>query len=143
VGAEAFHPTVLVGQRNRLRASKRPRRFLEDTKVAAREAGVLRNRARVLDSTPIYDAVATQDTVTQLRAAIRKLLMVLDNTDAPLVCMDQAEAPQPWAPRVTCSPAQWPAPAPQCRNQRHRDATREDRRGSPRLVPTSAAGRAL
>ena len=37
------------------------------------------NRARVLDSTPLYDAVATQDTVTQLRAAIRKLLVVLDN----------------------------------------------------------------
>ena len=53
VGAEAFHPTVLVGQRNRLRASGRRRRFLEDTKVAARAAGIMRNRARVLDSTPI------------------------------------------------------------------------------------------
>ena len=73
-GYEAFHPTVLVGQRNRLRASERPKRFLEDTKVVAREAGVLRDRVRVLDSTPIYDAVSTQDTVTQLRSAIRKLL---------------------------------------------------------------------
>jgi hypothetical protein len=76
-GYVAFHPTVLVGQRNRLRASARPRRFLEDTKVVARQAGVLRGRARVLDSTAIYDAVATQDTVTQLRAAIRKLLRAL------------------------------------------------------------------
>src|SRR6266508_4390695 len=32
---------------------------------------------RVLDSTPIYDAVSTQDTVTQLRAGIRKLLRAL------------------------------------------------------------------
>jgi len=79
-GAVAFHPTVLVGQRNRLRASVRPRRLFEDTKVMARQAGVLRDRARVLDSTPLYDAVATQDTVTQLRAAIRKLLIVLDAT---------------------------------------------------------------
>ncbi len=79
-GAEAFHPTVLVGLRNRLRASQRPRRLFEDTKVVARQAGALKGRARVLDSTPIYDAVATQDTVTQLRAAIRKLLVVLDNT---------------------------------------------------------------
>src|SRR5438876_3868909 len=79
-GTETFHPTVLVGQRNRLRASARPRRLFEDTKVVAREAGALKGRARVLDSTPLYDAVATQDTVTQLRAAIRKLLMVLDNT---------------------------------------------------------------
>jgi len=78
-GAEAFHPTVLVGQRNRLRGSARPRRLFEDTKVVARRAGVLRDRARVLDSTPLYDAVATQDTVTQLRAAIGKLLMVLDS----------------------------------------------------------------
>src|SRR5215211_7171511 len=76
-GYVAFHPTVLVGQRNRLRASERPKRFLEDTKVVARQAGMLGGRARVLDSTPIYDAVATQDTVTQLRAAIRKLLRVL------------------------------------------------------------------
>jgi hypothetical protein len=79
-GCEGFHSTVLVGQRNRLRASARPRRMFEDTKVVARQAGVLRSRARVLDSTPVYDAVATQDTVTQLRAAIRKLLMVLDQT---------------------------------------------------------------
>ena len=39
---------------------------------------------RVLDSTPLYDAVATQDTVTQLRAAIRKLLVVLDNAHPAL-----------------------------------------------------------
>jgi hypothetical protein len=81
---EAFHPTCLVGQRNRLRASDRPRRLFEDTKVVAREAGALRNRMRVLDSTPVYDAVATQDTVTQLRAAIRKLLVVLDRDDTEL-----------------------------------------------------------
>lgn len=81
LGYEAFHPTALVGQRNRLRSSGRERRMFEDTKVVASKAGVMRNRVRVLDSTPVYDAVATQDTVTQLRAAIRKLLMVLDNTD--------------------------------------------------------------
>jgi hypothetical protein len=83
-GYEAFHPTSLVGQRNRLRASERPRRLFEDTKVAARSAGALKGRMRVLDSTPVYDAVATQDTVTQLRAAIRKLLMVLDREDSVL-----------------------------------------------------------
>jgi len=83
-GAQAFHPTVLVGQRNRLRGSQRPRRLFEDVRVVARQAGALKGRARVLDSTPLYDAVATQDTVTQLRAAIRKVLMVLDNTDPTL-----------------------------------------------------------
>jgi hypothetical protein len=84
VGAEAFHPTVLVGARNRLRASERPRRLFEDTKVVAKAAGALGQRARVLDSTPIYDAVATEDTVTQLRAVIRKILVVLDQTADPL-----------------------------------------------------------
>lgn len=33
-------------------------------------------RKRVLDSTPLYDAVATQDTVTMIRSAIRGLLRV-------------------------------------------------------------------
>lgn len=73
-----FHPTVLVGMRNRLRASARPRRLFEDTKAAAVEAGAMGMRVRVLDSTPVYDSVATQDPVTQLRSAIRKLLRPLD-----------------------------------------------------------------
>ncbi len=80
-GVEAFHPTALVGQRNRLRASARPRRLFEDTKLLARSSGVLKDRARVLDSTPLHDAVATQDTVTQLRAAIRKVLTALTKAD--------------------------------------------------------------
>ena len=83
-GYRAFHPTVLVGTRNKLRASARPRRLFEDTKVAARQAGAMKNRARVLDSTPVYDAVATQDTVTQLRAAIRKALAALGSAGSPL-----------------------------------------------------------
>lgn len=82
VAPEAFHPTVLVGVRNRLRASARPRRLFEDVNVVARSAGLLRGRVRVLDSTPLLDAVATQDTVTQLRAAVRGLLMALDRDGA-------------------------------------------------------------
>ncbi len=31
---------------------------------------------RVLDSAPLYDAVATQDTVTMVRGAIRALLRI-------------------------------------------------------------------
>lgn len=84
-GAKGFHSTTLVIQRNRLRASDRPKRFLDDTRVAARQAGVLGNRVRVLDSTPVYDAVSTQDTVTQLRAAIRKLLRCLQGTSLAVV----------------------------------------------------------
>jgi hypothetical protein len=83
VGAAAFHPTALVGMRNRLRASARPRRLFEDTKVVARATGAMKGRARVLDSTPVFDAVATQDTVTQLRAAIRKVLAALEQAGSP------------------------------------------------------------
>ena len=50
--------------------------------AVARQAGLLTGRRRVLDSTPLYDAVATQDTVIQLRAAIRKLLTAADR-DVP------------------------------------------------------------
>ncbi|MGH9029079.1 MAG: IS1182 family transposase [Acidimicrobiales bacterium] len=84
IGEEPFHPTVLVGARNRLRASSRPRRLFEDTKVVAKATGALGQAARVLDSTPIFDAVATEDTVTQVRAVIRKLLVALDQEASPL-----------------------------------------------------------
>ncbi len=84
VAAVGFHPTVLVGMRNRLRASDRPRRLFEDVNTAARAAGLLRGRRRVLDSTPLLDAVATQDTVIQLRAAIRRLLDAADRVDPEL-----------------------------------------------------------
>ncbi len=77
LGYVAFHLTVLVGIRNRLRASARPRRLFTDTRAAAVEGGLMGKRVRVLDSTALYDAVATQDTVTQLRSAIRKLLRAL------------------------------------------------------------------
>jgi ribosomal protein L12E/L44/L45/RPP1/RPP2 len=84
VDAEAFHPTVLVGMRNRLRKSDRPRRLFDDVNTTARAAGLLRGRRRVIDSTPLFDAVATQDTVIQLRAAIRKVLSVADRVDPVL-----------------------------------------------------------
>jgi DDE family transposase/transposase-like protein DUF772 len=84
VGAEAFHPTVLVGMRNRLRKSDRPRRLFDDVNATARAAGLLRGRRRVVDSTPLFDAVATQDTVIQLRAVIRKVLSAVDRVDPAL-----------------------------------------------------------
>jgi hypothetical protein len=86
----AFHPTALVGMRARLRASARPRRLFEDTKAVARATGAMRHRARVLDSTPVYDAVAAQDTVTQPRAAIRRVLACLDQAGSPAAAAVQA-----------------------------------------------------
>lgn len=72
-----FAHTVLVDMRARLARSERPKRIFEVTLAAAREAGVV-SAKRVLDSTPLYDAVATQDTVTMIRSAIRQLLAAAD-----------------------------------------------------------------
>ncbi len=72
-----FVHTVLVDMRARLQASERPERIFEVTLDAARRAGLV-GRRRVLDSTPIYDAVATMDTVTLVRSAIRGLLAACD-----------------------------------------------------------------
>jgi hypothetical protein len=68
-----FVHTVLVDMRERLRRSGRPDRIFEVTLEAARAAG-LTGRRRVLDSTPLYDAVATMDTVTLIRSAVRGVL---------------------------------------------------------------------
>jgi hypothetical protein len=71
---EGFHPTVLVYWRARLRASEQPRRIFDAVRQVVQATGVLAGRGRrVLDSTILEDAVATQDTVTQLVAAIRRV----------------------------------------------------------------------
>src|SRR5674476_71782 len=68
-----FVHTVLVDMRARLASSAGPDRIFEVTLEAARKAGLV-GRKRVLDSTPLYDAVATMDTVTLVRSGIRGLL---------------------------------------------------------------------
>jgi DDE family transposase/transposase-like protein DUF772 len=73
-----FVHTVLVDMRARLARSARPDRIFEVTVEVARAAG-LAGRRRVLDSTPLYDAVATMDTVTLVRSAIRGLLRACDS----------------------------------------------------------------
>ena len=76
-GYPGFVHTVLVDMRARLARSARPDRIFEVTLEAARQAGLV-GRRRVLDSTPLYDAVATMDTVTLVRSAIRGLLKAAD-----------------------------------------------------------------
>jgi hypothetical protein len=71
----SFASTVLVDFRARLRASADPDRIFRVTCQLARQVGLVGLR-RVLDSAPLEDAVATQDTVTMLRGAIRGLLRV-------------------------------------------------------------------
>lgn len=73
----SFVHTVLVNTRARLRASARPDRIFEAALAMAKDAGLI-GRKRALDSTALYDAVATQDTVTMIRGAIRALLSTAD-----------------------------------------------------------------
>jgi hypothetical protein len=82
-----FVHTVLVDMRARLAASKHPDRIFEATLEAAEAAGLV-GRKRVLDSTPLYDAVATMDTVTLIRSGIRGVLKGADadlNTELRVV----------------------------------------------------------
>lgn len=79
---EGFHPTVLTYFRERLRKSGRPRRIFDRFKEVATQAGLLTRRGvRVLDSTPVLSAVQTQDTVSLIRGAIRRLLTLLARAD--------------------------------------------------------------
>src|SRR5450755_2197899 len=73
----SFVHTVLVDMRARLRASERPDRIFEVVLETGRKAGLV-GRRRVLDSTLLYDAVATMVTVTLIRSAIRGLLGACD-----------------------------------------------------------------
>jgi hypothetical protein len=69
-----FHPTTLTVWRNRLRASVRPERIFEAVRGVIEQTGALKGKTRrALDSVVLDDAVATQDTVTQLIAAVRRV----------------------------------------------------------------------
>jgi transposase len=80
----SFAHTVLVELRARLRGSADPDRIFRVTTELARQVGLVGVR-RVLDSAPLFDAVATQDTVTLLRGAIRGVLRACSPELAALV----------------------------------------------------------
>lgn len=74
VDAAGFHPTTLTYWRRRLAASGRPQRIFEAVRdVIAQTGAVAGKQRRALDSTILDDAVARQDTVIQLIAAIRRV----------------------------------------------------------------------
>ena len=78
VTVAAFHPTTLTYWRRRLAGSDRPHRIFEVVRRVVLETGAVNGKTRrALDSTVLDDAVATQDTVTQLTAAIRRVARVL------------------------------------------------------------------
>ncbi len=95
----SFDPSVLVYWRKRIAASDRPDRVFDAVAEVIAATGILRGRRRrCVDSTVFDDAVATQDTVTQLVAAIRKVARVVPGAAAVIaqVCtLDYGKAGKP------------------------------------------------
>jgi hypothetical protein len=71
---EGFDPSSLVYWRQRIAKSTRPHRVNDAVRQVIEATGVLAGRRRrAVDSTILDDAVATQDTITQLIGAIRRV----------------------------------------------------------------------
>jgi len=79
--APSFDSTLLVDMRARLRKSAAPDRIFEAVLDVAKKANLV-GKKRIVDSTALYDAVATQDTVTLVRSAIVGVLRVVDEETA-------------------------------------------------------------
>ena len=92
-----FDYSVLTCWRSRLRNSERPERIFEAVRSVIDATGVLKGKTRrALDSTLLDDAVATQDTVTQLIAAIRRVRRVVPGASGvALVAHDYDTAGKP------------------------------------------------
>lgn len=74
IDAAGFHPTTLTYWRQRLAASDRPQRIFDAVREVIMATDVLAGKQRrAVDSTILDDAVARQDTVTQLIAGIRRV----------------------------------------------------------------------
>jgi len=71
---DAFHPTVLVLCRNKLRASEAPQRIFDAVRAVVDESGVIAGKhRRALDSTVLDDAVQHQDTMTLITSQIGRV----------------------------------------------------------------------
>jgi hypothetical protein len=74
----SFDPSTLVCWRKRIAKSSRPDRVFDAVAQVIAQTGIRAGkRRRVIGSTVLDDAVVTQDTVTQLTAAVRKVARVV------------------------------------------------------------------
>jgi hypothetical protein len=102
-----FDPSTLVYWRRRIAASGRPDRVFDAVAEVIAQTGILAGRRkRCVDSTVFDDAVATQDTVTQLVAAIRKVARVVPGAGAVMAAVCTLDYSQPGKP-----PIDWDDPA--------------------------------
>lgn len=97
----SFDTSTLVYWRRRIAASKRPDRVFDAVAAVIAETGILRGRRkRCVDSTVFDDAVATQDTVTQLVAAIRKVARVVPGAAEVIGRVCRLDYSQPGKPAI-------------------------------------------
>jgi hypothetical protein len=103
----SFDPSTLVYWRKRIAASGRPDRVFDAVAEVIAQTGILAGRRkRCVDSTVFDDAVATQDTVTQLVAAIRKVARVVPGAGAVIAAACTLDYGRPGKP-----PIDWDDPA--------------------------------
>ena len=103
----SFDPSVLVYWRRRIAASDRPGRVFDAVAEVIAQTGILRGRRkRCVDSTVFDDAVATQDTVTQLTAAMRKVARVVPGAAGVIAAVCRLDYSKPGKP-----PVDWDDPA--------------------------------
>ena len=97
----SFDPSTLVYWRRRIAASERPDRVFDAVAEVIAQTGILAGlRKRCVDSTVFDDAVATQDTVTQLVAAIRKAARVVPGAGEVISRVCTLDSTRPGKPRI-------------------------------------------
>jgi IS5 family transposase len=97
----SFDPSALVYWRRRIAKSKRPDRVFDAVAEVIAQVGILRGRRkRCVDSTVFDDAVATQDTVTQLMAAIRKVARVVPGAGEVIAAVCKLDYSRPGKPAI-------------------------------------------
>lgn len=102
VGDTGFDSSTLTYWRRRLAKSGAPHRVFEAVMTVVKETGVLTGKhRRALDSTVLDDAVATQDTVTQLIAIIRRVRREIPGADLVVAARCSAhDYDDPGKPRI-------------------------------------------
>ncbi len=97
----SFDPSTLVYWRKRIAASDRPDRVFDAVAAVIADTGMLRRRRkRCVDSTVFDDAVATQDTVTQLVAAMRKVARLVPGAKQVISRVARLDYSKPGKPSI-------------------------------------------
>ena len=97
----SFDPSTLVYWRKRIAGSRCPDRVFDKVAEIVAETGLLRGRRkRCVDSTVFDDAVATQDTVTQMVAAVRRVARLVPGAGEVIAAVCTLDYRNPGKPDI-------------------------------------------